>query len=161
MTSEAVTLKERIECSLEGALCSQYPSGPPPAQLRAISRSQYTGEIHLQFHLQEAVDAITAIPDSDWVASINPALKLKVDIYLIIIHGIPISFNPNSPAHIQHLMDENTGILDTLQWVLWANQKALVGNKTHSSIIIHLTNPSSSATIAWTLGTYFAPAITL
>ncbi|KAG0139979.1 hypothetical protein CROQUDRAFT_100762 [Cronartium quercuum f. sp. fusiforme G11] len=143
MTLEAVTLKEKIDQSLEGALHTQYPSGPPPAQLQAISWSCYTGEIHLQFHSQEAVDAITTLLDSNWVASINLALKLKVDIYPIIIYGIPVSFKPDCPAHVQCLMDKNIGVLDTLQHVLWANQKALMGGKTHLSIIVHVSPEDS------------------
>ncbi|KAG0138933.1 hypothetical protein CROQUDRAFT_20307, partial [Cronartium quercuum f. sp. fusiforme G11] len=79
-----------------------------------------------------------------WVCSINPYLRLKMDIFPIIVHGIPTSFNPNNTSHIQKLMDENTGVLDTLQRVLWANQKALDGTKTHSSLIIHLTDPKAA-----------------
>ncbi|KAG0145934.1 hypothetical protein CROQUDRAFT_93261 [Cronartium quercuum f. sp. fusiforme G11] len=140
LDSKALALKERIDSSLRAALLAHHPTGAPPTHLCAIVQSRFTGEIHLQFHSQEVVDLVAVLPTMAWVCAINPYLCLKVEILPIIVHGIPTSFNPDNLTHIQKLMDENVGVLDTLQRVVWANQKSLDGKKTHSSLIIHLTD---------------------
>ncbi|KAG0146730.1 hypothetical protein CROQUDRAFT_92400 [Cronartium quercuum f. sp. fusiforme G11] len=67
--------------------------------------------------------------------------QLKVQIFPVIVHGVPTIFNPPNPHHLQELMGENVGVLNTLQRALWSNQSSIIAKKTHSSIILHLTNP--------------------
>ncbi|KAG0139213.1 hypothetical protein CROQUDRAFT_101945 [Cronartium quercuum f. sp. fusiforme G11] len=141
MNSEAAMLREKINCTLARALLACHPTGPPNVQIWALAHNRFTGEIQIQLHSQEDISAIEALPDQGWVADVNPQLRLKVQIFPIIVHGVPTVFNPANPHHLQELMGENVGVLDTLQCALWLNQSSILAKKTHSSIILHLTNP--------------------
>ncbi|KAG0140004.1 hypothetical protein CROQUDRAFT_20864, partial [Cronartium quercuum f. sp. fusiforme G11] len=79
-----------------------------------------------------------------WVKEINPSLKLKSKIYPIIVHGVRTTFDPSNRSHLESLMSDNRGLLDSLQRVIWSNQTSIDAKKSHSSIIIHLTRPTEA-----------------
>ncbi|KAG0139103.1 hypothetical protein CROQUDRAFT_102172 [Cronartium quercuum f. sp. fusiforme G11] len=93
--------------------------GPPKVQIWALAHNRFTGEIQIQLHSQEDISAIEALPDQ----------------------GVPTIFNPSNSHHLQELMGENVGVLNTLQHALWSNQSLIITKKMHSSIILYLTNP--------------------
>lgn len=116
----------------------------PQVKVRGITRNSFTGDIHLNLDSQESLKAIMALKTDSWVIAVHPALNLKRRVYPIIIHGIPTTFDPNSRAHTHDFIEENHGVLDTMTKIVWANKFSIELNKPFSSLIVHLTDPTTA-----------------
>ncbi|KAG0149635.1 hypothetical protein CROQUDRAFT_88978 [Cronartium quercuum f. sp. fusiforme G11] len=121
MDMEANALKGGLDKSLMEGIFAQFPTGPPPIHIRALARNRFTGEIQIHFQNQGALDTIASLPTQEWIRKVNPALKLKTEIYPIIVHGVPTSFDPLDHSHLSSIMNENPRLLNSLQRALWAS----------------------------------------
>lgn len=116
---------------------------PNPPIVRALHCVHRTGDIVLQFntqdHAQQACDL-----SAEWVPLFSSELKLKLKLYTIMVHGVPTTFGVNRSDKIHELVNENPGLLDSLQSVRWANGNSMATSKPFSSLFLSLSDPEEA-----------------
>lgn len=80
-----------------------------------------------------------------WLPLVSKKLTLCPQILTVVVHGIPTSFNPTCPDHLEMLKAMN---LDTLSipplFVKWISPQAVQRGVSHSSIRIGLTSANQA-----------------
>lgn len=69
---------------------------------------------------------------------------MKEETYAILVHGIPTTFNPKNPEHLEDLIASNGDRLSSFSAIRWMNIKSVEeDNKRYSSLIETQPNGAS------------------
>lgn len=72
-----------------------------------------------------------------WLQHLSTKLSLRPPVFTVVIHGIPTSFNPTSPDHMDMLVAMNSNTLSPPPlFVKWISHQAVQQGVSHSSIRI-------------------------
>lgn len=76
-----------------------------------------------------------------WIPLLSPCLNLHLPVHTVVVHGIPASFQPADPQHLEMLIAMNP---DTMKpaptFVKWVSLNAIQRASSHSSIRIGFTD---------------------
>lgn len=110
-----------------------------PVEVKSIQRHTFN---NLILHLESPshADALRKSANK-WLPAFSGSLTLKPETHAILIHGIPTTFNPQNPKHLEDLIASNGDRLSSLKSIRWMNAKAIEEEKkNYSSIILFLTD---------------------
>lgn len=78
---------------------------------------------------------------NNWLPTFSTHLIIRPDTHAVLVHGIPTTFNPQNPEHLEDLIASNGDRLSSVKAVRWMNTKVIEEEQKHySSIIILLTD---------------------
>lgn len=124
----------------------ETPSDTRPIQVRSVHRHPsndlvlYTTNAEQAKELRKQGDA--------WLPHLSLKLTLRPPIFTVVVHGIPTSFNPTSPDHLDMLTAMNPDTFSTPPvFVKWISPQAVQRGVSHSSIRIGLAS-ATQATLA-------------
>ncbi|KAG9022528.1 hypothetical protein FRB95_014666 [Tulasnella sp. JGI-2019a] len=128
-----------IHCLEQAIKVSNITNNSTTIQRRAVRVLASKG-ISITTHNKE--DSVCLCSKEVWVKAASKALCLCQEVYPIV-HHVPITFDPSSNTDQKELRDANPSALRSFKQMCWANlKKALVDSKHHSSLIIHVANPT-------------------
>ncbi|KAG8987731.1 hypothetical protein FRB94_001524 [Tulasnella sp. JGI-2019a] len=99
-------------------------------------------DISIMTHAKDDADLCN---NDAWVMVVSSDLHMCHEVYPIIIHCAPASFDPTSQANTDKLIDDNANMLGSFKHMCWVNaKKAQAEGKKSSSLIIHLADPKDT-----------------
>lgn len=92
-------------------------------EVKSIQRHTFN---NLILHLESPshADAIRK-QASKWLPSFSDKLVMKDETHAILVHGIPTTFNPKNPEHLEDLIASNSDRLSSFSAIHWMNVKAV------------------------------------
>lgn len=108
-------------------------------EVRSVKRHTFNDLI---LHLESPSHAETLRKSVEtWLPSFSPNLTLKPKTHAILVHGIPTTFNPQNPDHLEDLIASNGDRLASLKSIRWMNTKEVEEEKkNYPSIILFLAD---------------------
>ncbi len=80
-----------------------------------------------------------------WVSQLSPKLQPAYPSYKVIIHGVPTTYNPEEPALIDRIEDENPFMADfDTMWVSRRPHGTVAATKTHSSVVLDCSDAETA-----------------
>lgn len=111
----------------------ENPTDSKPIQIRSIHRHPSNDIVPYTTSAKQA-DALRATYQQ-WLPQTTPHMTLRDPIYPVVVHGIPTSFDPNCPDHMEMLLAMNQETLSPPpQFVKWVSPQAVKRGVSHSSI---------------------------
>lgn len=108
-------------------------------KVKSVQRHTFN-DLILHLESPSHADALRKTVET-WLPSFSDKLTLKAETHAILVHGIPTTFNPKNPEHLEDLIASNGARLSSFSAIRWMNIKAVEEeNKRYSSIIIFLTD---------------------
>lgn len=108
-------------------------------EVKSIQRHTFN-DLILHLESPSHAEALRKTADK-WLPTFSEKLTMKPDLHAILIHGIPTTFNPKSPDHLEDLIASNGDRLASLKSIRWMNAKVVEEEKkNYSSIILFLTD---------------------
>lgn len=102
-------------------------------QIRSIHRHP-SNDLVLYTTSPKQADALRATHQR-WLPQTTQHMTLRNPIYPVVVHGIPASFDPNCPDHMEMLIAMNQDTLSPPpQFVKWVSPQAIKRGVSHSSI---------------------------
>lgn len=80
-----------------------------------------------------------------WLPAFSNQLAIKPDTHAVLVHGIPTTFNPQNPDHLEDLIASNGDRLANITAVRWMNPKVVEEEQKRYSSIIILLNDREAA----------------
>ncbi|KAG9024132.1 hypothetical protein FRB95_012045 [Tulasnella sp. JGI-2019a] len=93
-------------------------------RIRAV-RVLASKDISVTLHNKSETDLLHN--DTTWVPKASTNLKLCQEVFPIIVHRVPTSFDPTSKADTRKLREDNPNALGSLKQVCWVNAKKAQG----------------------------------
>ncbi|KAG9021823.1 hypothetical protein FRB95_001389 [Tulasnella sp. JGI-2019a] len=78
-------------------------------------------DISITTHTKD--DANLLCKNDTWVMAVSSDLCIHHEVYPIIIHYVPASFDPTNQADADKLIDDNANVLGSFKHMCWANAK--------------------------------------
>lgn len=108
-------------------------------EIKSIQR-HVSNDMVLYLESQAISDALRK-QVNDWLPTFSGQLTIKPDTHAVLVHGIPTTFNPQNPEHLEDLIASNGDRLSSITAVRWMNPKVVEEEqKRYSSIIILLSD---------------------
>lgn len=133
------TLITLINAKLTEAAVKEKPTDLKPIQIRSVHRHP-SNDLVLYTTTPQQADAIRKQGDK-WIHLLSPHLKLQFPVHTVVVHGIPASFQPADPQHLDMLVAMNPDTLTPAPtFVKWVSINAIQRCVSHSSIRIGFTD---------------------
>lgn len=130
-----VTLIATINSKLAEAGIKEKPSDEKTIKIRSVHRHP-SNDLVIYTTTSAQADVLREQHEK-WVPMVAEGLTLHNPVHTVVVHGIPTSFNPADPQHLEMLSAMNQ---DTLSpppvFVKWLSANAVQRGASHSSIRI-------------------------
>lgn len=129
------TLIAKINTTLAEVGIKETPSDDKAIRIRSVHRHPSNDLVIYTTTTNQA----TALRDQHekWVHLIDEGLVIHNPVHTVVVHGIPTSFNPTDPQHIEMLTAMNTDTLNPPPtFIKWLSENAVQRGASHSSIHI-------------------------
>lgn len=114
-------------------------SSKSTVEVKSIQRHTFN-DLILHLESPSHADAVRK-QVSKWLPSFCDKLTMKEETYAILVHGIPTTFNPQNPDHLEDLIALNGDRLKSFSAIRWMNIKAVEEDqKRYSSLIVFLSD---------------------
>ncbi|KAG8988234.1 hypothetical protein FRB94_000979 [Tulasnella sp. JGI-2019a] len=87
-------------------------------------RALASKDILISTHNKEDADCLHK--DDAWVPLVSDSLCLCQEVYPLIVHCVPTTFDPTSPSDIKALKEANPDPLGSFKWMCWGNAKKVL-----------------------------------
>lgn len=117
----------------------ESPADVKPIQVRLVHRHP-SNDLVLYTTTSNQAEKLRNLGDK-WLPMFSKKLTLRLQIFTVVVHGIPTSFNPTCPDHLEMLKAMNPDTLSTPPlFVKWISPQAVQRGVSHSSIRIGPTS---------------------
>lgn len=139
------TLISTINNRLAELLIKEKPTDAKPISIRSVHRHP-SNNIVLYTTTAAQAEALRNQHET-WIPIISEGLPLHNPVHTVVVHGIPTSFNPSDPRHLEMLcaMNQDTLVPPPL-FVKWISAHAVQRGASHSSIRIGFADAVRAAT---------------
>lgn len=108
-------------------------------EVKSIQRHTFN-DLILHLESPSHAEALRKTVDK-WLPMLSDKLTLKPETHAILVHGIPTTFSPQNPEHLEDLIASNRDRLASLKTICWMNIKAVEEEKkNYSSLILFLAD---------------------
>lgn len=129
------TLITTINAKLSEANIKANPLDERPIQIRSVHRHP-SNDLVLYTTTALQAEALRTQGD-DWLSSLSSNLSINNPVHTVVVHGIPTSFNPADPQHLDMIVAMNPDTLNPAPaFIKWISPNAVQRGATHSSIRI-------------------------
>lgn len=133
-----------INAKIAEAAVKEKPADEKPIRIRSVH--QYPSNDIVIYTTTPSQAEILREQHENWIPLISTELLLHNPIHAVVVHGIPTSFNPSDPQHLDMLYAMNT---DTLTppplFVKWLSANAVQRGASHSSLRIGFAEAGQAA----------------
>lgn len=128
-----------INSKLAEAVVKETPSDPKPIQVRLVHRHP-SNDVVIYTTTPQQAEALRRQGEK-WVHLLSPQITLQHPVHTVVVHGIPASFQPADPQHIEMLTAMNPDTLTPAPtFIKWVSLNAIQRGASHSSIRIGFTD---------------------
>lgn len=128
-----------LNSHLASKLIKIHESSKTTVELKSIQRHTFN-DLILHLESPSHADALRKQVGT-WLPTFSDKLTTKSETYAILLHGIPTTFNPNNPDHLEDLIASNGDRLKSFSTIRWMKVKAVEeDHKRYSSLIIFLSD---------------------
>lgn len=133
------TLISLINSKLTKANVKEKPTDPKPIQVRPVHRHP-SNDVVIYTTMAQQAESIRKQGEK-WIPLLSTRMKLNLPVHTVVVHGIPASFQPADPQHLEMLTAMNTEtMVPAPVFVKWISLNAIQCGASHSSICIGFAN---------------------
>lgn len=129
------TLITLVNSKLAEANIKENVGDQKPIQIRSVHRHP-SNDVVLYTTTPHQAETLRRQGDK-WIHLLSPRLSLHLPIHTVVVHGIPASFQPSDPQHLDMLFAMNQETMSPAPvFVKWISQNTIQRGVSHSSIRI-------------------------